>query len=143
MSVTSCVSLRAVIASLTSAWNNTSSRQSQTHNGLKLTDESTTPNITCKVTLVKYISVITVGWSLEDIGLCRVVSLWQRLPTADTQRLKLTYFLCLDLRTFLFLSYAGAIIIFIRPHCSTTYVDASCCYRSNSVVCLSVSLSQQ
>jgi len=29
----------------------------------------------------------------------------------------------------------------IRPHRSTTYVDAACCYRSSSVVCLSVCLS--
>ena len=28
-----------------------------------------------------------------------------------------------------------------RPHCSTTYVDAACCYRLSSVVCLSVGLS--
>ena len=26
----------------------------------------------------------------------------------------------------------------IRPHCSTTYVDAACCYRPSSVVCRSV-----
>jgi len=26
------------------------------------------------------------------------------------------------------------IIIIIRPHCSTTYVDAACCYRLSSVV---------
>ena len=33
--------------------------------------------------------------------------------------------------------------IIIRPHRSTTYVDAAYCYRPSSVVCLSVCLSQQ
>jgi len=31
--------------------------------------------------------------------------------------------------------------IIFRPHRSTTYVDAACCYRSSSVVCRSVGLS--
>jgi len=30
----------------------------------------------------------------------------------------------------------------MRPHRSTTYVDAAYCYRPSSVVCLSVGLSQ-
>jgi len=29
----------------------------------------------------------------------------------------------------------------LRPHGSTTYTDAACCYRPSSVVCRSVSLS--
>jgi len=29
-------------------------------------------------------------------------------------------------------------ILYIRLHCSTTYVDAVYCYRPNSVVCWSV-----
>jgi len=33
------------------------------------------------------------------------------------------------------------LVIIIKPHRSTTYVDAACCYRPSSVVCLSVSLS--
>ena len=37
--------------------------------------------------------------------------------------------------------YVKFIIIIIRPHCSTTYIDAACCYRPSSVVCLSVCLS--
>jgi len=28
-----------------------------------------------------------------------------------------------------------------RPHCSTTYVDAACCYQPSTVVCWSVCLS--
>ena len=31
--------------------------------------------------------------------------------------------------------------IIIRPHRSTTHVDAACCYRQSSMVCLSVCLS--
>ena len=33
------------------------------------------------------------------------------------------------------------IVIVIRPHHSTVYVDAACCYIPSSVVCQSVSLS--
>jgi len=29
----------------------------------------------------------------------------------------------------------------IRPHCSTTYIDAVCCWRPSSMVCLLVCLS--
>jgi len=32
------------------------------------------------------------------------------------------------------------IVVVVRPHRSTTYVDAVCCYRSSSVVCRSVCL---
>jgi len=38
--------------------------------------------------------------------------------------------------------FPNFICIFIRPHRSTTYVDAVYCYRPSSVVCLSVGLSQ-
>jgi len=32
-------------------------------------------------------------------------------------------------------------VVVVRPHRSTTYVDAAYCYRPSSVVCLSVGLS--
>jgi len=32
-------------------------------------------------------------------------------------------------------------VVIVRPHYSTTYVDAACCYRPSRVVCLSVSWS--
>ena len=34
------------------------------------------------------------------------------------------------------------LIIIIRPHCSTMYIDATCCYWPSSVVCRSVGLTQ-
>jgi len=34
------------------------------------------------------------------------------------------------------------LVIIIRPHRSSTYVDAACCYQPSSMVCLSVCLSQ-
>jgi len=34
-----------------------------------------------------------------------------------------------------------AVLVIIRPHRSTTYVDAAYCYRSSSMVCRSVCLS--
>jgi len=34
-------------------------------------------------------------------------------------------------------------IIIIGPHRSTTYVDAACCHRQSSVVCLSVCYSSE
>jgi len=33
-------------------------------------------------------------------------------------------------------------MIIIRPHCSTMYIDATCCYWPSSVVCRSVGLTQ-
>jgi len=53
--------------------------------------------------------------------------------------------------TYVFIADEGQIFIFyivpifnniiIRPHHSTVYVDAACCYRWSSVVCMSVYLS--
>jgi len=37
--------------------------------------------------------------------------------------------------------YFTAFVLLFRPHRSITYVDAACCYRRSSVVCLSVCLS--
>jgi len=36
--------------------------------------------------------------------------------------------------------FALLVSVIIRPHRSTTYVDAACSYRPSSVVCLSVTL---
>ena len=36
------------------------------------------------------------------------------------------------------LSYFVVVVVVVRPHRSTTYVDAAYCYRRRSVVCLSV-----
>jgi len=33
------------------------------------------------------------------------------------------------------------IIVIIRPYCSITYADVSCCYQPSSMVCLSLGLS--
>jgi len=57
----------------------------------------------------------------------RVTLLWQHSANAKCQRV-LVLALCL-------------IIIIIRPHRSTTYVDAAYSYRPSSVVCRSVCLS--
>ena len=32
-------------------------------------------------------------------------------------------------------------VVIVRPHYSTTYVDAACCYRPSRVVCLSLVVS--
>jgi len=41
---------------------------------------------------------------------------------------------------FVFLYLIVCWTVIIRPHCSTTYVDAASCYRPSSVVCRSVTL---
>ena len=81
-----------------------------------------------------------VVWNSLQSAAIRVLSL-----TAATFARHFKALTCFPARTsasedFFVLCYTNALIIIIRPHRSTTYVDAAYCYRPSSVVCRSVTV---
>ena len=79
--------------------------------------------------------------SVQSVAQSLLTTCWPiLLPTTDERVTALSALLPVTAGSGIIIIINIVIIIF-RPHYSTTYVDAACCYRWTSVVCLSIRLS--